>query len=314
MKDKQYQYTQGPQKKNLWILWVLLGLLLVMAVGFYAMIYMEGGTPVASTAVPTASPTPSLTQTPPPASPTPEAEVQAAPEMQSALENSLLEGSSLEEPSYVEEAVPEEDAPEETPQETPAEEIPDLQEESEPLEVAEDPLWYLRLVNRANPIPEGYEVELAEVPGGQLVDVRIYESLMALLAAAEAENLGPIVVAGYRTQEKQQSIMDERVAGYVDQGYSQEEAAALAEQWVSVPGHSEHQLGLAVDINGSVSAIYPWLREHSWEFGFIQRYPKDKSEITGCSEEEWHFRYVGVEAAAAIYESGLCLEEYLGAA
>lgn len=309
MKDNRYVYAQKPRRKSLWIIWVLLGLLLVMAVGLYAMIYMEGQmpAPVVSAAVSTVSPVPTATLVP--VSPTPEAVM----DFQSVMESEIVEESSLEEASSVEEAVPEEDSEETLPEE-PAAVSPDLNEESEPLEVAEDPLWYLRLVNRWNPIPEEYEMELVEVPGGQLVDARIYEPLMALLQAAEAENLGPIVVAGYRTWEKQQSIMDERIAGYMNQGYSEEEAAALAEQWVSVPGHSEHQLGLAVDINGAVSAIYPWLREHSWEYGFIQRYPKDKSEITGCSEEEWHFRYVGVEAAAEIYESGLCLEEYLGAA
>ena len=171
--------------------------------------------------------------------------------------------------------------------------------------------WNLCLVNRQNPIPAGYKVELSEVPGGEQVDARIYEPLMDLLEAAEAEELGPIVVAGYRTQETQQRIMDETVAEYVAQGYTQEEAKTQAEQWVSVPGHSEHQLGLAVDINGAVYDIYPWLAEHSWEYGFILRYPEDKVEITGCQPEEWHFRYVGKDAAKEIYDRGICLEEYL---
>lgn len=173
--------------------------------------------------------------------------------------------------------------------------------------------WNLRLVNGENPIPENYKIELKEVPGGQEVDARIYEPLMALLEAAETEELGPIVVAGYRTQETQQRIMDEKISEYREQGYTQEEAAALAKEWVSVPGHSEHQLGLAVDINGAVYDIYPWLAEHSWEYGFILRYPEGKTEITGCQPEEWHFRYVGTDAAKEIYESGLCLEEYLEA-
>lgn len=180
-----------------------------------------------------------------------------------------------------------------------------------PMLTKQDTDWNLYLVNRQNPIPAGYEVELAEVPGGEQVDARIYEPLMELLEAAEAEELGPIVVAGYRTQETQQRIMDETVAEYVAQGYTQEEAKAQAEQWVSVPGHSEHQLGLAVDINGAVYDIYPWLAEHSWEYGFILRYPEDKVEITGCQPEEWHFRYVGKDAAREIYERGICLEEYL---
>lgn len=171
--------------------------------------------------------------------------------------------------------------------------------------------WNLQLVNRDHPIPENYKIELAETADGQQVDARILEPLTELLEAAEAEGLGPIVAAGYRTWEKQQSLMNEKIAEYTAQGYSEEEAKAQAEQWVSVPGYSEHQLGLAVDINGAVWDIYPWLAEHSWEYGFILRYPEGKTEITGCQPEVWHFRYVGTEAAREIYETGQCLEEYL---
>lgn len=71
------------------------------------------------------------------------------------------------------------------------------------------------------------------------------------------------------------------------------------------------QLGLAVDINGAVYDIYPWLAEHSWEYGFIVRYTEEKVDITGCQPEEWHLRYVGKDAAKEMYESGQCLEEYL---
>lgn len=173
--------------------------------------------------------------------------------------------------------------------------------------------WNLQLVNREHPIPADYEIELAETADGQQVDARILEPLEKLLQAAEDEGLGPIVAAGYRTQEKQQSLMDEKVAEYTAQGFSEEEAKAQAEQWVSVPGYSEHQLGLAVDLGGAVWDIYPWLAEHSWEYGFILRYPEGKTEITGCQPEVWHFRYVGTDAAKEIYERGICLEEYLDA-
>lgn len=201
--------------------------------------------------------------------------------------------------------------PEEPAMEVPAE--PETPTEPEtPEEPAEDDgLWNLRLVNRWSPLPENYEIDLVEVPGGELVDARIYDALMELLNAAAEEELGPIVVAGYRTQEKQQSLYDEKIQSYLDQGYSQEEAVAEAEQWVAQPGTSEHQLGLAVDINGAVYAIYPWLQEHSWEYGFIFRYPADKQALTGVANEEWHYRYVGKEAAQAIHDQGLCLEEYL---
>ena len=170
--------------------------------------------------------------------------------------------------------------------------------------------WNLMLVNRDHPIPDGYEMELVDVPGGEKVDQRIYEPLMEMLDAAAAEELGPIVVSGFRTQEKQQSLYDEKIQKYQNQGYSKEEAVELAEQWVARPGTSEHQLGLAVDINGATYDIYLWLQANSYKYGFIFRYPGSKAEITGVAEEVWHYRYVGTEAALEIYEQGVCLEEY----
>lgn len=90
---------------------------------------------------------------------------------------------------------------------------------------------------------------------------------------------------------------------------------------VAVPGTSEHQLGLAVDIvdtNYQIldeaqenTAVQKWLMEHSWEYGFILRYPSDKGHITGIIYEPWHYRYVGREAAREMYEQGLCMEEYV---
>lgn len=173
--------------------------------------------------------------------------------------------------------------------------------------------WYLTLVNRRNPIPEDYAVHLVEVDGGQQVDERIYEPLMEMLEAAREANLDqlPLVVSGYRTQERQRQLYDERVAKYLVEGCSEEEAKARAEQWVAVPGYSEHQLGFAVDINGASYDVYLWLQENSYRYGFIFRYPGSKTEITGTAEEVWHYRYVGVQAASEMYEQGLCLEEYL---
>lgn len=104
-------------------------------------------------------------------------------------------------------------------------------------------------------------------------------------------------------------------------GYSAEEAKIEAAKSVAVPGTSEHQLGLAVDIvdvnNQNLDSsqehtpVQKWLMENSWKYGFILRYPKGKSEITGIIYEPWHYRYVGKEAAADIVERGITLEEYL---
>lgn len=177
----------------------------------------------------------------------------------------------------------------------------------------EDPFWNLRLVNSENAIPREIEMTLVEVPGGEQVDARIFHSLMEMLDAARDANWGipPRVVSGYRTEETQEEFYQDKVQEYLDQGYSQEEAQKEADLLVALPGHSEHQLGLAVDINGATYDLYSWLQENSYQYGFIFRYPGDKTEITGISEEVWHYRYVGVEAATEMYEQGLCLEEYL---
>ena len=123
----------------------------------------------------------------------------------------------------------------------------------------------LMLVNRWNPLPEGYTVQLVDVPGGVQVDERIYQPLMEMLDAATEAGVGPIVVSGYRTQEKQQSLYDEKINEFLGEGYPREEAIAQAQQWVSVPGTSEHQTGLAVDINGMIWDVYPWLAENSYK-------------------------------------------------
>lgn len=173
--------------------------------------------------------------------------------------------------------------------------------------------WYLTLVNKQNHIPGDNKPELVELRGGESVDKRIYEPLTKMLEAAKEGNLGelPDVVSGYRTQDKQQRLYDEKIEKYKREGYSEDEAKKLAEQWVAMPGYSEHQLGIAVDINGATYDVYSWLRENSYKYGFVFRYSEDKTEITGVAEEVWHYRYVGVEAATEMYEQGLCLEEYL---
>lgn len=179
--------------------------------------------------------------------------------------------------------------------------------------ITTDTSWYLMLVNKWNPIPENYKINLVEIKGGECVDERIYKPLMKMLEDAKAENWNqlPKVVSGYRTKEKQQSLYDEKIKEYKKRGYSEREAKELAEEWVAVPGYSEHQLGFAVDINGATYDLYLWLQENSYKYGFIFRYPGYKTEITGIAEEVWHYRYVGVKAATEIYEQGLCLEEYL---
>jgi D-alanyl-D-alanine carboxypeptidase len=181
---------------------------------------------------------------------------------------------------------------------------------------ADDTAWCLILVNKWNYVPDDYKVELTELANGQSVDKRIYPALQEMFDTARSNNVYPIVASGYRTAKKQQSLMDEKIAEYRAEGCSAKEAAAKAEEWVSVPGASEHQLGIAVDINadGINSAgheVYEWLNKNAHKFGFICRYPPDKTEITGVVNEPWHYRYVGVDAASAMHNQSICLEEYL---
>jgi D-alanyl-D-alanine carboxypeptidase len=192
---------------------------------------------------------------------------------------------------------------------------PQASEEPSP-EPEEETPWNLILVNRWNPLPEDYTLETTELSNGTLVDTRIYPYLQEMFDAAREAGVYPVVASGYRTTEDQERIMSEYIQDYLDQGYSQEDAQTEAEKWVAIPGTSEHQLGLGVDINadGVNSAgyeVYDWLEAHCWEYGFILRYPEDKTDITGISNEPWHFRYVGQEAAEYIMSNGLCLEEYL---
>ena len=176
--------------------------------------------------------------------------------------------------------------------------------------------WNLILVNRWNYIPEGYEADLIQLANGQHVDRRIYPALQEMLDAARMDGVYPVVSSGYRTAEQQQRLLDEKVSAYRSEGYSAESAKTKAKAWVAAPGTSEHQLGIAVDINADKDRsasyeVYDWLSGNARKFGFIYRYPSGKSEITGVFDEPWHYRYVGADAAADIYYQGLCLEEYL---
>lgn len=176
--------------------------------------------------------------------------------------------------------------------------------------------WNLILVNKDYKIPSGYDPELTELSNGQKVDSRIYPQLQKMFDDARAAGLELFVREGYRTTQEQQKIMDEKIEEYRAEGYSHSEAKELAEKYVAIPGTSEHQLGLSVDVNADTSkcssdAVYAWLAENAYKYGFIKRYPSEKVEITGINNEPWHYRYVGTEAAAQMQESGLCLEEYI---
>lgn len=181
--------------------------------------------------------------------------------------------------------------------------------------------WKLLLVNPWNQLPDDFSVELKQLKNGHAVDERTYPDLQAMLDDARAEGLSPILCSSYRTLEMQQALFTNKVNRLLAAGYSRNDAEAEAGRWVAVPGTSEHQTGLAVDIVASDyqllderqenTAEQIWLMENAYKYGFILRYPREKSEITGIGYEPWHYRYVGQDAAKEIYENGLCLEEYL---
>lgn len=181
--------------------------------------------------------------------------------------------------------------------------------------------WNLMLVNPDTPLPENYEINVKQLDNGQAVDERCYDDLHNMLKDCRSAGLSPVVCSSYRTQEKQQMLFDNQVEKWKNQGYSEDEAKKQAGKLVAVPGTSEHQLGLALDIvdisyqlleeEQENTPTQKWLLENSWKYGFILRYPKDKTEITKISYEPWHYRYVGKKAAKEIFDAKICLEEYL---
>ena len=202
--------------------------------------------------------------------------------------------------------------------------LPASTAEAQPLESAassQEDAWQLRLVSAAHPLPEDFEVpELTKLRGGHAIDSRAYPALQQMMDDCRAAGLNPVICSSYRTYDKQEELFRKKVNTLLKQGYSQEEAETEAARWVARPGTSEHETGLAVDIvdksyqlldeKQAETPVQQWLMAHCAEYGFILRYPVEKSDLTGIGYEPWHYRYVGVEAAKEISERGICLEEY----
>ena len=180
--------------------------------------------------------------------------------------------------------------------------------------------WNLILINRQHPLPEDYSFELGTITKGMSCDERIVSNLLGMFRDAYNDGVVLVVCSPYRPRSRQEVLFDKKIKNYMKKGYSYTESYRLTGQAVTVPGTSEHEAGLAIDI---VTDDYvnlnegfadtdagKWLVEHSWEYGFILRYPLGKEDITGIEYEPWHFRYVGVDAAHYITENGLTLEEF----
>lgn len=182
--------------------------------------------------------------------------------------------------------------------------------------------WSLTLVNFENPLPDGFAgPELTRLSNGQAVDSRVYPALQRMMDDARAAGLQPVICSSYRTWDEQERLFEAEVQSWLGRGCAGEEAEVQAAVWVARPGTGEHQTGLAVDIvdlsyqvldeGQQDTPVQRWLMAHCAEYGFILRYPTDKSALTGVGYEPWHYRYVGAQAAGEIMGGGLCLEEYL---
>ena len=181
--------------------------------------------------------------------------------------------------------------------------------------------WNLLLVNKQHPVPEGHSFELGTIAGSMECDARILPELFAMLQAARDEGIYLAVCSPYRDIERQQKLFERKIRTHMNNGYSYMEAYKKASQIVTVPGASEHQIGLALDIISNDYTVLnegfektsagKWLKEHCKEYGFILRYPRGKEFITGIDYEPWHFRYVGKEAATIIMDNEITLEEFV---
>ena len=180
----------------------------------------------------------------------------------------------------------------------------------------------LTVVNPWNPLPVDWVCDLVTLSDGRRVDSRCYEAFEEMMAACRDAGYAPFLCSAYRTQETQQSLYDNKVQRLMNSGMGEEEAKVEAAKAVAIPGTSEHQLGLAVDIvdanmqdltdEQENTETQKWLMANSWRYGFIHRYPNDKTDITGIIYEPWHYRYVGKAAAQDIFNRDITLEEYVG--
>jgi D-alanyl-D-alanine carboxypeptidase len=171
-------------------------------------------------------------------------------------------------------------------------------------------LWVV--VNEQRPLrPVGYAPELTQVEGYQ-VDPRVAAGLRALLREGRRAGLDLRLMSAYRSFGYQSALFAARAAELGDAG---------ARRVVALPGHSEHQTGLAVDFGRrstgecnvrpcfAQTAEGRWLQRHAWQYGFVLRYPEGAERITGYSAESWHYRYVGRPLAAHLRREGVATLE-----
>lgn len=177
-----------------------------------------------------------------------------------------------------------------------------------------------RIVNEDHPIGEEYvpdnlvTLDSSRITVSNVYSLRedAYNDLLEMYDAASLAGLKMRIISGYRSYSEQVTLYEY---------YKKENGEAWAEEIDDKPGLSEHQLGLCVDIgiaNGNCdlnacfadTSLYTWLKENAYKYGYIERYPENKQDITGVIYSPWHYRYIGKELAKKVYDSGLTLEEY----
>ena len=186
-----------------------------------------------------------------------------------------------------------------------------------------DPLMVL--VNHTSKMPDDYTFDTKECGSATAVNKTLQtvacDAFLSMQKAAAADGVTVWMQSGYRSVKYQTSLYERKTKYYLDKGYDNATAKEKAAAVVNPPGYSEHNCGLAADLNSpehtgldegfEKTAAFRWLCEHAGDYGFILRYPKDAEDKTEIIYEPWHWRYVGVENAAKINASGLCFEEYI---
>ena len=191
--------------------------------------------------------------------------------------------------------------------------------------------WALYVIGNNNPLPEGFSVVTKNVTTEKELDERCADFAIEMIKAAKEDGINLLVFSAYRSVERQEENLQDYIDSLIMKGWSEEDAIVQAHREIALPGHSEHNAGLAMDIisddywldhdelNYEFEELphFDWLIENSWKYGFILSYPDGKEDITGFIYEPWHYRFVGLYHAEKIHniyvETGemLSLNEYI---
>lgn len=189
-----------------------------------------------------------------------------------------------------------------------------------PVDVLNSENWAITLINKTYPLGKTYCPTLSPVIEGSSVtaDTRVSDAYKLMYADALSQGYVLAPYSAYCSYQRQQTNYENKVQAFVLQGMTEDEAKLNAEKRVEPAGCSENGAGLSVDIISASAGFastdeYKWLVDNAHKYGFVLRYPEDKTEITGMIYQPWHWRYVGIEVAEEMKSNNLCLEEYLKA-